>query len=88
MKRFPHFPGSFDDAFPTRPDLTEVDTTDPLFLQEALVPLSTETHAGDDVAVYARGPGAAQVHGVIEQTRIYPLMRAALDWQKGWEESP
>ncbi len=80
VKRFPHFPGSFDDAFPMRPDLTEVDTADPLFLQEALVPLSTETHAGEDVAVYARGPGAAQVHGVIEQNRIYHLMRAAFGW--------
>lgn len=80
VKRFPHFPGSFDDAFPTRPDLLEVDTTDPLFLQEALVPLSTETHAGEDVPVYARGPGAAQVRGVIEQNRIYHLMRAAYGW--------
>ena len=71
VKRFPHFPGRFVEEFPTRPDLTEVDTTDPLYLQEALVPLGTETHAGEDVAVYASGPGAAQVRGVIEQNRIW-----------------
>ena len=33
-----------------RPDLTNVDTTDVNFLQEATVPLSSETHAGEDVA--------------------------------------
>jgi alkaline phosphatase len=80
VKRYPHFPRTFDDEFPTRPDLTSVNTADPLFLQEALVPLSTETHAGEDVPVYARGPGAAQVHGVIEQNRIYHLMRDAFGW--------
>jgi alkaline phosphatase len=82
VKRYPHFPRTFDDEFPTRPDLTSVDTTDPLFLQEALVPLGTETHAGEDVPVYARGPGASRVHGVIEQDRIYHLMRAAFAWKE------
>ena len=41
-----------------RADLTEVDTTDPDFVQQALVPLSSETHSGEDIAVYARGPWA------------------------------
>lgn len=80
LKRYPHFPGRFDEAIPNRPDLTTVDTADPLFLQEALVPMSAETHAGEDVPVYAHGPGASRVHGVIEQDRIYHLMRAAFEW--------
>ena len=41
-----------------RADLTGVDTADPDFLQQALVPLEeSETHAGDDVGIYAQGLG-------------------------------
>ena len=48
--------------------------------QQALVPLGSETHGGEDVAVYARGPGAQEVRGVIEQNRIYDIVRAAFGW--------
>jgi alkaline phosphatase len=41
-----------------RPDLTNVDTTALEFLQEATVPMAVETHAGEDVALFARGPSA------------------------------
>lgn len=54
-----------------RPDLTAVDTTDVEFLQEATVPLASETHAGEDVALYATGPNSNQVFGVQEQTVSY-----------------
>lgn len=60
------------------PDLTEVDTEAPDFLQVATVPLGAETHGGEDVAAYARGPNAEQLGGVIEQNRIYDVMRGAL----------
>jgi len=33
-----------------------------------------ETHAGEDVALYATGPGADAVRGVIEQNLIYDIM--------------
>lgn len=46
--------------------------------QQALVPLGSETHGGEDVALYATGPGSRQVHGVIEQNRIGRIVRAAL----------
>lgn len=59
-------------------DLTNVDTTDEGFHQEALVPLSSETHAGEDVAIFAGGPKAHLFHGVQEQNYIFHVMKDAL----------
>ncbi|MBC53222.1 MAG: alkaline phosphatase [Gammaproteobacteria bacterium] len=63
-----------------RHDLREVDTTHPDFHQEALVPLESEGHAGEDVAIYARGPWAHLIHSTHEQHYIYHVMRHALGW--------
>ncbi len=60
-----------------RPDLSGVDTTALGFLQEAAVPLGSETHAGEDVAIYASGPKAYLVRGTMEQNWIYHVMREA-----------
>jgi alkaline phosphatase len=60
-----------------RPDLGKVDTTDPDFLQDAPVPLGSETHGSEDVGVWASGPGAASVHGSIEQHEVFHLMLQA-----------
>jgi len=57
-----------------RPDLRAVHPTDPDFLQEATVPLKDETHGGEDVPVYATGPGAAAFRGSIEQHVLFHLM--------------
>ncbi len=62
------------------PDLTEVDTTAPDYLQTAAVPLASETHSGADVPVYAMGPGAALFHGVQEQSYLYYAIAEALGW--------
>jgi alkaline phosphatase len=59
-------------------NLTDIDTTDRRFYQQSLVPLASETHGGEDVSVYADGPGAYLVHGVMEQNVIYHIMRQAL----------
>ena len=61
-----------------REDLTSVDTQAPDFRQPALVPLGSETHAGEDVAALASGPGANLVTGVIEQNEIFHVMGRAL----------
>jgi alkaline phosphatase len=61
-------------------DLSAVDTTDPDFHQQALVGMGAETHGGEDVALFARGPGADLVRGVIDQNEIYHIMRHALRW--------
>lgn len=50
--------------------------------QQALVPMGSETHGGEDVALFATGPGAARAHGVIEQNVIYSIIRKALGWEK------
>jgi alkaline phosphatase len=77
-------PGAGKDGAP-RADLTGVDTTDPDFRQQALVALGGETHGGDDVGVWARGPGAEAVRGSIEQNTLFhffvqatPRLREAL----------
>lgn len=41
---------------------------------QALVPTGSETHGGEDVALYATGPGSDQVRGVIEQNRIFDII--------------
>jgi alkaline phosphatase len=79
-KHFPHLSKQFDSAAVARPDLTNVDTTAPDYMQEAAVPMSSETHGGEDVPVYARGPGSERVHGVIEQNQIYFIMKSAYGW--------
>ena len=61
-----------------RADLKDVDTTDIDYLQQALVPLGeSETHAGDDVAIFAAGPWAHLFRGVVEQNLIYHVMSYA-----------
>ncbi len=62
----------------TRQDLTGVDTFAPDFRQPALVPMYSETHAGEDVAALASGPGANLVTGVIEQNELFHVMGRAL----------
>ncbi len=49
--------------------------------QQAAIPLYSETHAGEDVALYAYGPGAHRARGVIEQNVIYDIIRSAFGWE-------
>jgi alkaline phosphatase len=85
-KRFFHEPKQSRQPSRGRPDLRDVDTTAPDYLQEAMLPLDSETHGGEDVGVYARGPGAEAVRGVMEQNVIFhllglsqPLLREHMD---------
>jgi alkaline phosphatase len=81
-KYHPHGARVFSGATQGRPDLTGVDTADPDYLQEAAVPLRSETHSGEDVPVYARGPGSHLFNGVREQNFIYHAMLEALGWNQ------
>ena len=72
--RNPHNPG--------RKDLTGIKTTVPGYHQEALVPMDSETHGGEDVAVYATGPGAAAAAGVNEQNLLFHVMLQATTWEQ------
>ena len=71
--------GYSGDAVTGRVDLTSVDTTAAGFHQEALVPRGSETHAGEDVGIYAMGPGSHLVTGTNEQSIIFHVMDYAAD---------
>lgn len=62
-----------------RPDLSTVDTTQPNYMQEATVPMGSETHAGEEVAIYASGPRSVLFDGIVEQNVIYHVMADALN---------
>jgi alkaline phosphatase len=51
-------------------------------IQQSTVPTGAETHGGEDVALFATGPGAERARGVIEQNLIYNIIRKALGWEK------
>jgi len=72
-KRYPHNPSSFE-AANGRPDLTQVDTAHPDYMQEALVPGKSESHGGEDVGIWARGPGSDAIRGTLEQNTIYHMI--------------
>ncbi|XP_048200296.1 LOW QUALITY PROTEIN: intestinal-type alkaline phosphatase 1-like [Perognathus longimembris pacificus] len=61
----------------TRPNVTASESGAPTYLQQAAVPLASETHGGEDVAIFARGPQAHLVHGVQEQNYIAHVMAFA-----------
>ena len=46
----------------------------PDYRQQTAVRLGSETHAGEDVALYATGPGATRFNGVMEQDEIGQIL--------------
>ncbi len=50
---------------------------DPAYLQEAAVPLGSETHAGEEVAIYAIGKGSSGLRGTVKNTATFKLMKRA-----------
>ena len=71
-------PRTFNAMLRGRYDLTNVDTTNPDYLQEAEIPLAAETHGGEDVAIFATGVNAHLIHGSMEQNWIFFVMADAL----------
>ena len=65
-----------------RQDITSVDTTSPGYHQEALVPTSSESLAGEDISLHATGPGSQYAQGVIEQSRVFHIINKALGLTK------
>ncbi len=60
-----------------RPDLSDVDTESVDFIQQAGVPLASETHGGEDVAIYASGPQAYLFGGTVDENYIYHVLSQA-----------
>lgn len=67
--------GSF---FGTRPTVTQEQATDVDYLQQALIPMGSETHSGEDVASWAKGPWAHLLTGTQEQNYIFHVMNHAV----------
>jgi alkaline phosphatase len=51
------------------------------YQQDKLYPTAGESHGGEDVALFAAGPRANLVGGVIEQNVVYHIMAEALGWR-------
>jgi alkaline phosphatase len=66
------------DVFPGRGGIVPTGPWHPAYLQEAAVPLGSETHAGEDVAIYAIGPGSELVRGTVKNSFIFQVMKTAL----------
>jgi len=81
-KRFPHRATVVEGVKLGRPELTDAAVTDPSYLQEATIALPSETHGGEDVPIYAGGPGARLFHGVQEQNFVYHALATALGLEK------
>jgi alkaline phosphatase len=62
---------------PGRYDLRKINTQAAGFHQEALVPKDSETHGGEDVAIYATGPGAHLITGSNEQSIVFHAINYA-----------
>lgn len=62
----------------TRPDLSGVDMTDPDLRMPAAVLLGSAAHTGEDIAAFATGPGAEQLHGLQDHPAVFGIMRQAL----------
>ena len=69
-------------AVDPRPDLREVDTEARRFVQEGLVPKTLETHGGEDVVIYAKGPGSHLFRGTREQNYIFMRFSRPLDYHE------
>jgi len=82
-KHYPHQPTGYRGIRHGRPDLRKVDTTDPSYMQETTVPARNDTHGGEDVPIYATGPGAWLIHGVQEESYVYHAMAESLGWGAG-----
>lgn len=66
------------DPFPGLSGQPGAGPNDSEYLQEAAVPLAAETHAGEDVALFAAGPGSHRVRGTVKNSHVYAVIRAAL----------
>lgn len=57
--------------------LNDEDRSSPLYQHQAMISLNDETHGGEDVPVYAVGPGAELIRGSFEQNYIAYVMSYA-----------
>lgn len=68
-------PGGFEDNLKKKPSASIVNQID--YIQPALIPLESETHSQEDVAIFARGPQAWLFQGAVEQNYIFHVINEA-----------
>jgi len=61
-----------------RPVLSQETVTAPDYKQEANIPMTSETHGGEDVAIFATGVNAHLIRGSMEENWIFYVMADAL----------
>ncbi|XP_037534502.1 alkaline phosphatase, tissue-nonspecific isozyme [Nematolebias whitei] len=61
----------------TRENVSTINYMEDNYQAQAAIPLTSETHGGEDVAVFAKGPMAHLLHGVHEQNYIPHVMAYA-----------
>ena len=69
------------DPFPGRLGIIPDGPWHQAYFQESAVPIGSETHSGEDVAIYAIGPGAELVRGTVKNSFIYQVMSTALGFK-------
>ncbi len=69
---------TFNPSSGGRYDLSSTNVLDPDYLQEVMIPMASETHAGDDVSVFATGVNAHLIRGSMEQNWIFYVMADAM----------
>ena len=57
-----------------RQDVSTIDTTANDYRQQAAIFMPSETHSGEDVPIFASGPGSELVRGVMDQNEIFHVM--------------
>jgi alkaline phosphatase len=60
-----------------RKTLTDQEVLNPEYLQQAAIPLTSETHGGEDVPIFATGPNADLIRGSMEESWIFYVMADA-----------
>ncbi|PNI02170.1 alkaline phosphatase [Vibrio diazotrophicus] len=75
-------PGAVEKGGADRPNPTEEEVMNIDYLQQSLIKLDSETHSGEDVAIFARGPQAYLFQGAVEQNYIFHVMNEALSLTK------
>jgi len=65
-----------------RPDPGLDNTEGQNYRQQAILPKRSETHGGQDVGIYASGPKAHLIGGVVEQNYIFHVIEHALALKK------
>jgi alkaline phosphatase len=74
------WPDPREDSFPGRGGAEASGPEDTEYLQESAVPLDSETHSAEEVAIYGIGPESNQFHGTVRNSFIASVMRDALDF--------